>query len=209
MVALNTLYQLNVRQRLGGQEIQNVFFYNHIAGDGLATDLALAFEADVLDYMRGLQVHALEIYGIQAFNLGDYTDFVTLPLADTGNYGDVDYLPSYVAVGYTYKLNTRAIKSGSKRIAGVPEEVTAGNSITDAGYITGMEALRTHLLANVVSGGDTWQPVVIKRVKTAIPGTTPVKYRYSLPVSPAEAEIGNVVQVLTSNTLTSQVSRKA
>lgn len=209
MVALDTLYQLAVRQRLGGQEIQNVFFYNHIAGDGLATDLALAFEEDVLDYMRGLQVHALEIYGITAYNLGDLGDFVTLPLADTGNYGDVDYLPSYVAVGYTYKLNTRAVKSGSKRIAGVPEEVTAGNNITDADYITGMEALRTHLLANVVSGADTWQPVVVKRVKTAIAGTTPTQYRYSLPVPPAEATIGNVVAVLTSTTLTSQVSRKA
>lgn len=209
MVALNTIYQLRHFQQLDGQDIENIYFYRHAAGTGVATDLALDFEANVLPLVRALQVSQVTDVGIQAYNLGDLGDFVNLPVVGGGTYGSVPYKPSFVAVGFSMKVNTRAVRQGSKRISGVPTEVANGDTITSSGYIAAMEALRLQLGTNLTGGGDTFTPIVVKRVKTLVAGTTPPKYKYNLPVPPAtDATVGDVVAVLTSNDLTSQVSRK-
>lgn len=209
MTPLNKLYQLRLFGHIDQYPMENIFFYNHISGEGFATDLALAFESDVLNNIIPLQVANALWEGIQCYNMGDYSDFVNLPLATSGSYGDVPREPVFVAVGYSLKLNTRAIRQGSKRFSGIPSEVSNEEIITSAGYLASMEALRLALLANVTGSGDVWEPTVIKRVKTPVAGTVPLKYRYNLPVPPATtADTGKVVAVTTSSVLTSQVSRK-
>lgn len=205
---LNKVYLLRHIQHQDNQQIENVYFFNHIAGDGVATNLALDFEGEWLPKITPMQVPSVITDAIACYNLGDLSDFVTLPLATPGSYALPNPLPSFNAVGFSLKLNTRAIRPGSKRIAGVSEGATAGQTIVTADMLAAMETFRLALAANLVGADDTWQHVVVKRVRTAVPGTTPVKYRYNLPVSDAQLVLGTVVAALTSPIVTSQVSRK-
>lgn len=207
-MALNTTYLLRHIQHIEGQQIENVYFFNHAAGDGLATDLCLDFEAQWLPTILDMQVGACITDGIAAYNLGDLGDFSTLPLSSNGTFGFVQYLPSFNAINFTLKLNTRAVRPGSKRIAGIPEEVTAGNNVVDEDYLGLMDALRLKYQANMVGASDTWSPIVVKRVKTAIPDTDPVQYRYNLPTTDLALVTGSVVAALTTPVVSSQVSRK-
>lgn len=208
MVSLDGLYALRHIQDSNGQLIENTYFFSHAVGTGTATQLCLDFESEWLPLILALQVADLVTQGISAYNMGDYGDFASLPLLTPGTYGDVPRKPIFTAVGYSMKLNTRAVRGGSKRIAGVPSEVANEDTITSSGYLASIEALRLAFAGNIVGATDTWQPIVIKRVKTAVAGTTPVKYKYTLPVPPDDATIGQIVAVSDSNVLTSQVSRK-
>jgi len=208
MVALDGLYQLRHIQEAEGQQLENVYFFNHAVGDGVSTDLCLDFEGEWLPLILALQTSDVVTVGVSAYNMGDLGDFATLPLASNGTYGAPPRKPLFTAVGFSFKLNTRAVRGGSKRIAGVPSEVANLDTITSSGYLASIEALRLAYASNMVGASDTWQPIVVKRVKTAVSGTSPVKYKYNLPVPPAEATIGSVVAVTTSPILTSQVSRK-
>jgi hypothetical protein len=130
-------------------------------------------------------------------------------LASPGTFATDESLPSFAAIGYTLKLNTRAVRPGSKRIAGIPEIVTNRQTITDAAYIALMEAFRLKLQSPLVGAADTWQLVVVKRVKTPVVGTVPLQYDYRMPTTDADLVYGSVVAALTSTTISSQVSRKA
>jgi hypothetical protein len=208
MVALDGLYFLRHIQESNGQELENTYFFEHSVGTGSAVQLNLDFESEWLPLIQALQVADIVTVALASYNMGDLGDFSTLPVNTDGNYGDVPRKPLFTAVGYSWKLNTRAVRGGSKRIAGVPSEVANEDTITSGAYITAMEALRLAYDAPLVGAADTWAPIVVKRVKTAITGTTPTQYRYTLPVPPADATIGQVVEVLTTTALTSQVSRK-
>jgi hypothetical protein len=207
-VPLNTIYLLRDVATMDGQNIENVYFFERVLGDGPATSLALDFVGEWLPSILALQSNAMVHLGISVLNLGDLGDFANLPLVTNGTYGTDDPLPSFNAVGYTFKLNTRAVRPGGKRIAGIPEVVTTKNEITDAEYITRIEALRLKFSADLEGADDTWRPVVIKRTKQAIAGTVPTQYRYGLPTSADPLVVGNVAAVLSSTKITSQVSRK-
>lgn len=207
-MALDTLYQLTFKQLYQNQLIENVFFYDHIAGDGVAQDLANDWISVVMPLIQALEVNSMSIFETAVINLGDLADFWTEAQTVTGLYGATDPLPSFNALGYTLKLDTRAVAKGSKRICGVPEEVTTKNAVTSSGYLASMELLRLQLQANIVVSPNTWQPVVIKRVKTAVTGTVPLRYTYRLPTIGETPVVGHVVTALTSPFLTSQVSRK-
>lgn len=202
------MYQINLKGHINEQNVENNFFFEHVTGTGNATDLALNFETDVLASLLPILVPDCVYTLLQCYNMGDYSDFVNLPLASAGSYASPTREPMFVAVGYTFVLDTRAVKAGSKRFSGIPSDISNEDTITSAEYLALMETLRLALVANVTSGADVWRPIVVKRTKTLVVGTVPPKYRYNLPVPPADATIGHVVQVLTSPALTSQVSRK-
>jgi len=205
---LNKIYQLRLIAHMEDQVIENIFSFDHVLGDGISTNLALDFEAQWLDAIRQVQSDAIVYDGITVYNMGDFGDFVNLPLIDQGAIVGAQPLPSFAAIGFSLKLNTRAVRPGSKRIAGIPETYTLGNVITNAAYIADIELLRLKFSASMVGAGDTWQPIVIKRVKTPVVGTVPLKYNYRLPEVDADLVYGNVVVAVTSNDISSQVSRK-
>jgi len=207
-MALDALYMLRHLQSQFGQEIENVYFYNHVAGSGSSVDLALAWQANILELVQAMQVPGVLSNGLIVTNMGDLGDFTTLPLASSGSYSEVNPLPAFNAISFTMKLNTRAVRPGSKRITGIAEAATAGNEIVVAELLDAMEAFRISLQTNLVSGGDTWENVVVKRVKTAIPDTTPVQYRYRLPTIGETPVVGTVVAALDNKIVSSQVSRK-
>jgi hypothetical protein len=208
-MSLNTIYQVRARQQFntGGKEMETVWFFDHTAGVGNASDLAVAWGTSRGDLINPLQTLDVHNYSIDVINLGDLSDFVSLPWTGVGGITD-DSLPPYAALGYTMKLNTRAVRKGSKRISGIPESAGRNGVITLGSYLTLMETLRLAMQQEITTASDTWLPVVVKRVRTAIPGTTPTRYTYRLPTSDAELVVGEVVVVLTSPVLSHQVSRE-
>jgi len=195
-MTLASTYVLRHIQNCQNQEIENVYFFNHSVGDGLSTDLALDFEGQWLNAILDLQTNAMVTTGIAVYNMADLSDFANLPLNSTGRRGLVEQLPTFAAVGYTFKLNTRAVRPGSKRIAGIPESVTSLNQIIDVDYLGFMEALRLKFQAPMVGAADTWNLIVVKRVKTPIVGTVPLKYNYRLPETESDFVAGNVLSAL-------------
>lgn len=208
-MALDTLYQVRSRQKWYGsnKELENVWFFDHTAGTGSAADLAVDFGTVYAPAINALQTNTVSNYSIDVINLGDLADFESVPWTGLGTY-DGEALPPYAAVGFTLKVNTRAVRKGSKRISGVPETVGSNGVITNATYQGYMEDLRVIMQTELVSAGDTWLPVVVKRVKTAVSGTTPTQYTYRLPTIGETPVVGEVVVALTSNDLSHQVSRE-
>lgn len=207
-MALNTFYQVRDIQELDGKTIENVYYFNHVDGDGDATTLAVGFEAEFLPFVLAVQVAYVQHVGISVINLGDLADFQDLPLLSNGTYSGDDHLPTFNAIGYTYKLDTRAVRGGSKRITGIAEPATTKDVITAASLLAAMESLRTAMFADMVLSADTFRPVVIGRVREEVVGTVPQQYKYRLPRTDGELVWANVRNCLTSPTITSQVSRK-
>jgi hypothetical protein len=170
--------------------------------------LATSFVDAYIPAINQIQGNQLVNISLDVINMGDPSDFESPAVSGNGAYNE-QCLPAYAAVGYTLKVDTRAVRKGSKRFSGVPESVQVDGKITDATYQGYMETLRILLQQELVSAGDTWLPVIVKRVKTAVSGTTPVQYTYRLPTTDGELTLGEVVVALTSNTLSHQVSRKS
>ena len=205
---LNTLYQLRLKQTwdTGGKPMENVFFYLHTAGESPAGNLAQSFEETVLPKITNLQTTLVKNVSIDVINLGNPADFISWPISGTGEYA-AEALPPHSALNFTMKLNTRAVRKGSKRISGIPETVQIDGKITLAGYITRIEEFRAILPLEVETVNDTWLPVVPKRVKIAVPNTQPVQYTYRLPQADAELVIGEVLTATTTLNISHQVSR--
>jgi hypothetical protein len=207
-MTLASTYILRHIQNCQGQEIENVYMFDHILGTGNSGNLAFDFETNWLPLIAALQTSAMAHKGLIVYNMSDLSDFVTLPLAGNGTYGPVEQLPTFAAVGYSFKVDTRAVRPGSKRIAGIPEAVTSLNTVADAGYLALVESLRLAFQGTMVGVSNSWKQIVVKRTKTAIPGTLPVKYAYRLPTTELDYVSGTVTAALANVILTSQVSRK-
>lgn len=206
-MALADVYQLVVKAHLGSVNLENVFFYNRTVGSGNAGVLAAQFLTDIIPLITPLQNVGVIYDQITAFSLGDLSDFTNLVLANTGEVTG-DSLPTSDALSYSLKLDTRAIRPGGKRISGIPESVQNDGQVTDATYITALNTLRDALNNALSPSGSTFVPVVVKRIKTLVSGTTPPQYTYRLPGVGDTLTLGTVVQVLSSTILGSQVSRK-
>jgi hypothetical protein len=208
-MALNSIYQLIHKQRFESQDLLNVYFFNHAAGTGHALELATDFVTDYLPAIQQIQCTQIETISANVINLGDLADFYDLLTPGSVGANGSDMLPVFAAVGYTFKVSTRAVRPGSKRIVGVPESATTNNKITNSGYIAAQEALRIVLENNIVGAADTWEPVILKRVKTLVSGFIPPRYRYTLPTTDSDLVFAHVTAALTSEDITHQVSRKA
>jgi hypothetical protein len=206
---IDTVYQVRARQQYGtgGKEMETVWFFDHTAGSGDAAHLAEVWGTARGALINPLQTANIKNLSIDVINLGDLGDFASVPWLGTGAVAD-DTMPPYVAYGYTMKVNTRAVRKGSKRIGGVPETAATNGVVTAAPVITNMEALRVAMMTEMVDATDTYLPVVVKRVKTAVADTEPVQYTYRLPTTNLELVLGEVVVVLTSPNLSHQVSRE-
>lgn len=206
---LNTVYQVRSRQTwgVGGKPMESVWFYDHTAGSGVAADLAVAWGTALGAPVNALQTNQVRNVSIDVINLGDFSDFASVPwLGGGGSVGDT--LPPFNALSYTQKVSTRAVRKGSKRISGIPESVVTNGVVTEAGYQAFMETLRIAMQIEIVTGTDTFLPVVVKRIKEPVVGTVPLQYTYRLPAVGDTLTLGEVVVVLTTFNVGHQVSRE-
>lgn len=207
-MALSDILHLVLKCSYQSEQIRNSFFFERSGAAASAADLATAWVAAYEPKLGNMTCSSISFDEVETTNLGDPTDFDTNVLADTGL--DVrPMLPTSVALNFTLKLDTRAIRPGSKRFAGIPEEATAINVVTEAPYIAFLETLRLQLQTPLTSGGGatTWTPVVVKRIKYNPDPLRPDHFAYRLPEAGDPLTVGHVVQALVDLTLSHQVSR--
>jgi hypothetical protein len=200
------LYQLTDIQRLDGEKMLNVFFYKDDTGTGTADDLRLAYKDRVQLQMLDVQSADLQHVGISVINLFDESDFSTDSDVRTGTIG-IEAMPHAVAVNFTLRPNSRAVRPGSKRIAGPPESAGNHNVINNPTYIGNLNGLVTQFAANIdapISPVSSYDPAIVKRIPYITPEGKPA---YRLPANASEANVFLVIAALVSLTFSHQVSR--
>ncbi len=206
---VSDIYSLTVKQRLFGKPVENVFFYEKLDPEGTAEDLRAGWQTLMSVAMVTLQASAVSWVSIDTTNLGDLSDFEKHPVTQSGLAGSSDCMPAFNAVGYTLNPATRAVRPGSKRIAGVLEAVATNGVFTEPTFVDNMEDFRILLDDNVVGALSEYQPVIVKRIKTAVPDTVPQQYTYRLPETGDTLVLGLVKSATSNIRVTSQTSRKA
>jgi len=194
-------------QEFNNELILNVYFYQDLLLASTAQNVVESWIADVLPKVETLQVDTLTHKLVDAVNLADPSNFYEIDVDETGG-STADGLPPHSAVGYGLRLNSRALRPGSKRYAGIPETSQVDGFLTDETYLGYVETVRIQQSAILLSGVlQTFQPIVVKRVRYAVPGTDPVRYAYRLPEDDGEFVFGNVITALTNLRVSHQVSR--
>jgi hypothetical protein len=185
----------------------NVYFFQDLLLASTAENLCDAWIAGFLPKVIACQTATVVHDKVDCVNLADPGNFFETPTGDAGEFAGAS-MPAHDAVNFSLRLNTRAIRPGSKRYAGVPEPSTDRNFINDAGYIAALEDLRIQQSAVLLSGVvATFQPVVVKRVKyNPDPGDL-TKFAYRLPETEPEFLSGDIVGALVNLRVSHQVSR--
>lgn len=209
-MALSDLYQATVRSTytITGERVENVFFFRKADGLGTASKLidALADTGGYIDLISNLIHEDMLIDEIVALCLGDEEDFEYRGVSVAGG-GTGDMLPLHDALNVTLKLGTRAIRPGSKRIGGIPEDSCTNGVFTDSVYIASIAAFAGQMGELQDDGtGVTFQQIVVKRVFVAADLPDHGAF-YRLPQGSETPIIGDVVYGLANNRVSHQVSR--
>jgi hypothetical protein len=206
-MALNTIYQVIHKQLFGTTiKTENVYFFNHISGTGDATALASDFVTTAVALVNAMQSSAVHNQAVDVINLGDTADFESLPVIGSGA-NVAEPMPAFNAISFTVKPDDRALRHGGKRIVGLPEASAVINEITSAPILDAMEAYRIFLMNDFVGEFDTWKPILVKRVRTPVAGTVPLKYTYRLPETDDELVTAGILLALSNVFVQHQTSR--
>lgn len=216
-MALNELFEVTLDGSMQGQDVSNVYFYRQLdtfpAGleDLRAQSVASAFVQQHYPKVRGISSFDVSFRAIRCRSLFTPSQNHLILLTDVGLIGNsgTQSLPCFNAVSFTMKGSNPAVRPGKKRYAGIAEDFNADGILqVVAPLSTALNALRDALSANLL---DTltqlipWAaPVVIKRVRTGVPGA----YEYRLPANAAEAVYSTVTSADYSLGITSQISRR-
>jgi hypothetical protein len=207
LMALADIFVLDHVQSFDGEPLHNLYTYDS-GGTGTAVDLINAFRDDMLPLILQLQCAQIRTDTIKAYSLGNLGDLDEQTVDETGANVGLQMLPVFNAVNFSLKPTSRAVRSGSKRIAGIPETVQVDGTITDATYLTAMEALRI-AMSNPISDDDLvfFDPVIVKRVKYAVPDSDPVRYAYRYPEAGDTLVTATIRAVVLNRKVSHQVSR--
>lgn len=209
MVGIADIYQVVDNQRFpGGELVQNVYFYSAEDSDGSAEDLSLAFNNDMLTgLIRDLQSNQFSHTVIGAQSLGNPADFYNRVLTGAVGVWGTDCLPAFNALNFTLRTASRAVRPGSKRIGGLPDNtgVYTNGQVIDVSELATMEDVRIAMSAIITAAGAEYTPVIVKRI--FVPATVDHKAYYRLPETDGELEYFPVSVALVNPVVTHQTSR--
>lgn len=212
-MAIGDILKLTLTQTYGsgGEKMLNDFFYRVDDPSGTAQACAVSFQGAVLELINDIQDATARNVGIRVINLFDLEDFYEIVITGTGGtQGDgSNTLPIFACVNYTLKLNTRAVRSGSKRFSAISETFQDNGLFEDATWIAAAEALRVQLASNL-SGGvteDALVPVVVKRILVPADEEEGTKEHYRLPETTEELVSGVITAALVKMKVSHQTSR--
>lgn len=206
-MALADIFVLVHRQSFGTEKLQNVYTYQRNAAQS-ALALVTTWIANVLPSIRQIQCAQIVTLDVSAYSLGNEADNWVTDVNLGGLLTGEQMLPVFNAIGYTFRSSSRAVRPGSKRIAGVPESDQVDGSITNTAYITDMNALKTAYGAAIPPASDTFfANVIVKRVKYNPDSTKPLHFAYRYPETDGELVVAQIAAVKTSTKITHQVSR--
>lgn len=206
-MALSDCYMLRDIQKFGSELFMNVFFYQDLLLASIAQNVVESYVADVIPKVVAMQTTAIDHVKIDCVNLSDPANFFE---DDTVHEGlrSGDTLPLFNAITFGLRLNSRALRPGSKRVGGISESDQSQGELTGSTILTAAEAYRVQMSTILLSGVlSTFQPIVIKRVLYDVPGSSPVRQAYRLPETDGEFVFGNVISALVSTHVSHQVSR--
>ncbi len=214
-MAVGDVYQVIDVQSLLGQTVLNIYFYEQrdiivpLMGDKIAEVLAWEFNDQKVPFLVPVQSDQLTHVEIRALNLYDPEDFGIVPSDEPGTGTGVSVMSTFNTLSTKFTSNSRAIKSGGKRIAGVTEAMAEDGVISEEGTITAIGELDAELLEPINGGliieDPIWYPVLIKRLPVEEGGKI-VGYR--LPTTPEETTKTDIVNVLTSLLVSTMNTRK-
>lgn len=169
-MAVGDIYQAIDVQELFGQQVLNVYHYKMLTAPstGLAVNaLYRAMDSIINGVLVLLQSSQLKHTGWAMTNLDDDSEFALIPT----NYfasGPADAMPPFVAYSFRYNRDSRAVRNGQKRYAGVCE------SFVDSGVLTSVPLVNADALAVLLQGpltdvltGAIFQPRILHRATTA------------------------------------------
>ena len=206
-MALSDCYMLRDVQVYDSEQVLNVFFYQDLLLASIAQNVVESYEADVLPKIAAVQTDDIEHVLIDAVNLADPSNFYEHVISTPGVVSD-EAEPLSIALNFGFRLNSRALRPGSKRICGIPGSAITLNTVTAGAYLTNIEALRVQFHTILLSGVlSTFQPIVIKRVKYNPDPLDLTHFAYRLPEDDGEFVFGNVIECLFNTHVSHQVSR--
>lgn len=206
-MALSDCYMLRDFQTYENETILNVYFFQDLLLASIAQNVVEAFELGFLPKVQAIQTSNLVHVKLDAVNMADPSNFYEKVISAAGTTTS-DPLPAFNAINYSLRLNSRALRPGSKRYCGIAEEYTVKNRVTNAGYIALLEALRVQQSDILLSGVlETFQPIVVKRVPYTVGSGDDAHTAYRLPENDGEFVFGNIVDSLLNLNVSHQVSR--
>lgn len=203
---LNEVWQVTHSGLLMGEVAENVYFYRLESGTGSAVDLAQAFTDVIQPLILSWVCNNMVFNTIRVINLGSLTDF-SIGTVNAPGLNPDNMLPAQDAVNFTLRLDTRAIRPGSKRYSGIPANATTDGIVTDAPTIAAINELAVALAEPIAYDTEPqgiYQQVVVKRVPYVTSGGND---SYRLPVSDLELVTGDVVGVLVNLDVSHQDTR--
>jgi hypothetical protein len=206
MAAINDVYQVIDTQMVNGQQALNVYFYR-VQSTTLganASDVVTAFIEQILPSIVAFQQSEVVHTSVAAKNLYDETDAHEELISTAGSVATGDMMTNFVAYPFRMVGDNAAVRSGSKRYAGVGETGTTDGVVTDAtllGLLDDMaDALALVVNYGLLSAGELI-PVIMARILVS-------QGVYRLPANQGEATFSNIVDALFSPLVSSQTSRK-
>jgi len=211
-LVINDVYAVTLRQMMLGQRVTNVFFYEQFAAftptsGTVAADLAQTFGNVVMPGINNIQPTDVVNVQIDVENLFVGADVGQSIETGGGGFG-TNSISTFNAPAFKLAVPAKTTRSGSKRIAGVANNLVTDGVFTDATYIgaaSTLEGLMTQNLAGLAPAtANVFRPVVVKRIKELIAGKT----KYRLPNVIGEKIVQVVVDVVFQLIMSTQNSRK-
>ena len=162
-MAQGDIYRIIDWQGLGGELIQNRYYYQQTLGAGDWNDMLQAFDEDVLPAICAAQVDTLAHNLIEVVNLNDVSDFGSAQSL-TNQAGTIidEAMPKWDAFGFVLNRTSRSMRSGAKRIGGVPEGSVNG-SVIAGGAQAQVDAIAAALESSIDSlGGNEYDPILVR-----------------------------------------------
>jgi len=207
MAVLADIYVVDCIQSYLSEPIHNIFTFEKLE-EGDSSALITAFREDIYPAMKAVQCEQIHWESIKAYSLGNLGDLDEYTMGTVGSITGADMLPIFNAVGFSLKPTGRTVRPGSKRIAGIPESVVTDGYVTDSSYITGLNGLRTALGTPITTAEEnSWNLVIVKRIKYAVPDSDPVRYAYRYPETDEELVSQRLRNVTLNLKVTHQTSR--
>lgn len=144
-MAIGDVYKLVMHIDLGGNDIQNRFYWQMTAGSGDSEGLAVAFEDAFIDVVKPFITNAATFTTVEVENLSDASDIYTQASGKTGDSAG-QRLGVFYALAFELIPNNPIVRKGRKAIGPTTE------SVTDGPFIVSSMAAELLLLENALSG---------------------------------------------------------
>jgi len=177
MIAANDILQILDVQTCLGERMLNVYFYRVNALEGAADygDVSTAFVTGVMEEVEAVQFTGTVHTSVIISNLTNGLDiFESALTGHIGEFATTEASPSLVALGFRLLRATALTRHGAKRIGGIAEGVTQGNSVV-GGSVGICNTIANAMAANIAVTGTvdhdiSLSPVIVGRIPVGDPG---------------------------------------